>query len=112
MSYDLSQATQDQGFALQLEIIQESPSSKSIVCAAMRALSSIALVLSALRGVVACPVSGNPAIDSFVESETQVSRHKLLCNIGSDGCEAAGVSPGVVIASPSKSDPDCEFWSS
>lgn len=74
----------------------------------MRAFTSVGLVLSALRGIVACPVTSNPAIDDFVTSESAVSIHKLLCNVGSDGCEAAGVAAGIVVASPSKSDPD--YW--
>ncbi|CAI4214426.1 unnamed protein product [Parascedosporium putredinis] len=74
----------------------------------MRAFTSAALVLSALRGAIACPVSTNPVIDAFVTSESAISMTKLLCNIGGGGCEAAGIPAGVVVASPSKTDPD--YW--
>lgn len=45
-------------------------------------------------------------VDSFIASESPIALTHLLCNIGSDGCDAAGVDSGVVIASPSKDNPD------
>ena len=47
-------------------------------------------------------------VDSFLDSEIPTALERLLCNIGPDGCEASGLPPGVVIASPSRNDPDCE----
>src|SRR2546430_286439 len=47
-------------------------------------------------------------VDSFLDSEVPTALEKLLCNIGPDGCEASGLPSGVVIASPSRNDPDCE----
>ncbi|AEO71343.1 glycoside hydrolase family 15 protein [Thermothielavioides terrestris NRRL 8126] len=47
-------------------------------------------------------------VDSFISSETSVAWSKLLCNVGPDGCAAAGAASGVVVASPSKSNPD--YW--
>lgn len=47
------------------------------------------------------------SVDSFVQSETPIAWSKLLCNIGPNGCAASGAAAGVVIASPSKSSPDC-----
>lgn len=46
------------------------------------------------------------SVDSFVASESPIALSRLLCNIGSTGCYAAGVDSGVVIASPSKNNPD------
>lgn len=47
-------------------------------------------------------------VDSFVAAETPIALEQLLCNIGASGCHSSGVSSGLVIASPSKSDPD--YW--
>ncbi|KAJ6780421.1 hypothetical protein PWT90_02308 [Aphanocladium album] len=48
------------------------------------------------------------SVDSFVSSEAPVALQKLLCNIGSDGCEAQSAAPGAVVASPSTSNPN--YW--
>ncbi|KAI5466885.1 putative glucoamylase GMY1 [Mariannaea sp. PMI_226] len=47
-------------------------------------------------------------VDDFVDTETPIALEQLLCNIGSSGCHSSGVNSGLVIASPSKSDPD--YW--
>lgn len=46
------------------------------------------------------------SVDSFIASESPIALSRLLCNIGSTGCYAAGVASGVVIASPSQNNPD------
>ncbi|KAL7624358.1 glycoside hydrolase 15 protein [Parahypoxylon ruwenzoriense] len=46
------------------------------------------------------------SVDSFIATEEPIAIEQLLCNIGSGGCHASGASPGIVIASPSKSSPD------
>lgn len=48
------------------------------------------------------------AVDDFITTEEPIALEQLLCNIGASGCHASGASSGVVIASPSTSDPDCE----
>ncbi|KAH7157095.1 putative glucoamylase GMY1 [Dactylonectria macrodidyma] len=45
-------------------------------------------------------------VDDWISFETPIALEQLLCNIGSTGCHASGVSSGIVIASPDKSDPD------
>ncbi len=47
-------------------------------------------------------------VDSYVSSEGPIALQKLLCNIGSDGCEAQSAASGAVVASPSTSNPDCK----
>lgn len=47
---------------------------------------------------------------SFLETEVPIALADLLCNIGSAGSCAAGANSGVVIASPSKTNPDCENY--
>ncbi|KAI0381488.1 carbohydrate-binding module family 20 protein [Hypomontagnella monticulosa] len=46
------------------------------------------------------------AVDDFIATEEPIALRELLCNIGSSGCHASGASSGIVIASPSTSDPD------
>jgi glucoamylase len=48
------------------------------------------------------------SVDEFISREEPIALEQLLCNIGSDGCHSQGVSSGIVIASPSRSDPD--YW--
>ncbi|KAJ9143535.1 Glucoamylase [Coniochaeta hoffmannii] len=48
------------------------------------------------------------SVDSFVATESPIALTKLLCNIGASGCAASGAASGVVVASPSKSNPD--YW--
>lgn len=47
-------------------------------------------------------------VDYFLSTEGPIAINRILCNIGADGCDASGASSGVVIASPSKVNPDCE----
>ncbi|EQL00498.1 glucoamylase I precursor [Ophiocordyceps sinensis CO18] len=55
------------------------------------------------------------SVDSFIDTESPIALHQLLCNIGPDGCNAKGpdgcnskgASPGAVVASPSTENPNC-----
>lgn len=65
-------------------------------------------------GLAIQSVSGLPGtlekrvnVDQWIQQELPIARAQLLCNIGPNGCNSAGVASGLVIASPSKSDPDC-----
>ncbi|KAI4869082.1 carbohydrate-binding module family 20 protein [Hypoxylon rubiginosum] len=52
------------------------------------------------------------AVDDFITTEEPIALAQLLCNIGSSGCHDQGASSGIVIASPSTSDPDYLYtWS-
>ncbi|KAF8753343.1 Starch binding domain [Rhizoctonia solani] len=46
------------------------------------------------------------AIDSYITTQTPISKAGLLANVGADGSKDQGAKSGVVIASPSKTDPD------
>lgn len=48
------------------------------------------------------------SVDSFIATESLIALNHILCNIGSSGCDAAGASSGVVVASPSQVNPDCK----
>ncbi|KAL9942786.1 hypothetical protein D7B24_004167 [Verticillium nonalfalfae] len=69
-----------------------------------------------LGGLAVQSVSGLPGtlekrvnVDQWIQQELPIARAQLLCNIGPNGCNSAGVASGLVIASPSKSDPDYFF---
>ncbi|KAJ5159273.1 Six-hairpin glycosidase [Penicillium coprophilum] len=46
------------------------------------------------------------SLDTWLASETTVARQGILDNIGSDGAHAANAKPGIVVASPSTSNPN------
>ena len=46
-------------------------------------------------------------VDSFIATEEPIAYAQILCNVGPSGCHASGVGSGLVLASPSQSDPDC-----
>jgi glucoamylase len=52
------------------------------------------------------------SVDTFLASESPIALANLLCNIGSAGACASGAGSGLVMASPSKTSPDCAFPSS
>ncbi|EED14459.1 glucoamylase precursor, putative [Talaromyces stipitatus ATCC 10500] len=66
--------------------------------------------LSLLQGAFASPtrlearVSGT--LDSWIAEESPFALKGILANTGSSGSQAAGASSGIVVASPSKSNPD------
>ncbi|KFY35340.1 hypothetical protein V494_05995, partial [Pseudogymnoascus sp. VKM F-4513 (FW-928)] len=47
-------------------------------------------------------------LDSWITTQGPYSLKKLLCNIGTEGCNAQGVASGAVVASPSKTEPP--YW--
>ncbi|GJE98974.1 glycoside hydrolase family 15 protein [Phanerochaete sordida] len=49
---------------------------------------------------------GQTSVDTYVASESPVAKAGLLANIGSSGAKSSGAKPGVVIASPSTTNPD------
>jgi glucoamylase len=72
-----------------------------------RALSAACLLENAL-GTPLEHMKRQALIDGFIQNQVTVSINGVLANIGPDGTKAPGASAGIVIASPSRSDPDCE----
>ncbi|KAJ4306856.1 hypothetical protein N0V88_000227 [Collariella sp. IMI 366227] len=70
----------------------------------MHALSSL-VVLGYYAGAIL-----KRSVESYIAKETPIAWERLLCNIGPKGCAAEGATPGVVIASPTKADPDYWFF--
>lgn len=52
----------------------------------------------------------NPtSLSSFIELESSVALQGVLQNIGPNGADVAGAASGVVVASPSKTNPNCKW---
>lgn len=49
------------------------------------------------------------SLDSFIATESPVALEGVLNNIGSAGAKVMGAGSGLVIASPSKTNPDCKL---
>lgn len=68
-----------------------------------------------LIGANASPVTDHQkrqaTLDSFIKSQADISIKGVLANIGTDGSKAQGVPAGIVLASPSRSNPDCAYYS-
>ncbi|KAB8235256.1 hypothetical protein ETB97_009487 [Aspergillus alliaceus] len=71
--------------------------------------NNVLISLNAIAGAVASPFSGykrQSDINSFIEKETPIAKQGVLNNIGADGKLAQGAAAGIVVASPSKDNPD------
>lgn len=49
------------------------------------------------------------SLNDFIASEGPIALQGVLNNIGAAGSKVAGAAPGLVVASPSKSNPDCKY---
>lgn len=49
------------------------------------------------------------SLDTWTSSESTIAINDVLANIGSDGSKVSGAAAGVVVASPSQSNPNCEL---
>jgi hypothetical protein len=52
-------------------------------------------------------VQATGSLSNFIASESPIALQGVLNNIGPNGTDASGASPGIVIASPSTSNPNC-----
>ena len=48
------------------------------------------------------------AIDTYIATESPIALQGVLNNIGANGVDAPGAAAGIVVASPSMTNPDCE----
>jgi hypothetical protein len=52
---------------------------------------------------------GQTSVDSYISTEYPIAKVNLLANIGSSGSKSEGAKAGIVIASPSNSNPNYLF---
>lgn len=64
--------------------------------------------VSLWQGQAAASPSQGSSLDRFITKEADVAIKGVLANIGADGKRAKGAAPGAVVASPSRTDPDCK----
>lgn len=69
--------------------------------AVMSRLLSFVLLAASLLQVSFCQ-----SVDDFINTESPIAKTNLLANIGSDGSKSQGAKAGIVIASPSTTNPD------
>ena len=78
----------------------------------MAPMTSRGLFLSSLlalaAGVNAADWPQNVDVDSFVTTERGIALEGVLANIGPNGSQVPGAHAGLVVASPSKVNPDCQ----
>lgn len=75
----------------------------------LRALPAALLFSGAQSTPLGDLESRQTTVDAFITAQTTVSINGVLANIGGGGSKAPGVSAGIVIASPSRSNPDCKW---
>lgn len=68
---------------------------------------ALALLVPSALATPLQPVPRSSSLDDFVKSESSIARQGVLNNIGSNGSAVNGAASGVVVASPSKVNPDC-----
>jgi glucoamylase len=64
-------------------------------------------VVMAVQQILAPRATGS--LDIWLATERVVARQGILNNIGSAGAYAANAKPGIVVASPSTSNPNCKL---
>lgn len=69
---------------------------------------TLALLAPAVTSSALHPSRRQSGLSGFIQSESTASLQGVLNNIGANGTGAAGASSGIVVASPSKSNPDCQ----
>jgi glucoamylase len=66
--------------------------------------------LALLGSAAAMPhVARQSSLDDYLTKQEPISQQGVLDNIGPDGAKVEGASAGIVVASPSKSEPDCAY---
>jgi hypothetical protein len=84
---------------------------------AMKSFATLAAAAAALvQPSLARPAESNHfqprasgSLSSFVASESATAKQGVLNNIGPNGSKVSGAASGLVIASPSTSNPNCTF---
>ncbi|KMU88965.1 hypothetical protein CIHG_06766 [Coccidioides immitis H538.4] len=74
----------------------------------LRALYAVPLVYSLVSGSEAkFALRQEETLEQWLETESSYALQSILDNIGDDGAKVQGAHAGIVVASPSRADPDC-----
>lgn len=74
----------------------------------LRVLPAVVLYSGAQAKPLGDLESRQTSIDAFITAQKTISINGVLANIGGGGSKAPGVPAGIVVASPSRSNPDCK----
>jgi glucoamylase len=74
----------------------------------LRALPATLLLVGAQGSPLTSNERRQTSLEQYLKAQADVSIKGILANIGPDGSKAQGASAGIVVASPSRTDPDCE----
>jgi glucoamylase len=72
-------------------------------------LGSLLAAHGALSAPPHVPRQANNSLDEWLDTQEPIALEGVLANIGGQGSKVEGAADGLVVASPSKSDPDCEM---
>ncbi|KAI9694322.1 MAG: hypothetical protein M1820_009011 [Bogoriella megaspora] len=76
------------------------------LCFVVCLLSAVLVAPCKTAPYVDTPLDKRASVDSFISTENPIALAGVLANIGANGVDASGADSGVVVASPSKSNPD------
>jgi hypothetical protein len=68
-----------------------------------------ALAATSLHGATARLSINQDNLPAAIEKENTIALKGVLNNIGPDGSQAPGALAGIIVASPSTENPDCEY---
>lgn len=72
-------------------------------------LLTLALLAPGALSSALHPTRRQSSLSSYIQSESSIALQGVLDNIGANGSKVTGASSGIVVASPSKVNPDCEY---
>ena len=75
----------------------------------MRPFSSLLQITLLCTGLVSSVWAQSSTADAYIASESPIAKSNMLANIGPSGSKSQGAKAGVVIASPSNSNPNYLF---
>lgn len=83
---------------------------RSIMIFRAGALAAFSFLVSCANGIPASEaLYRRAALDDWITNQTANSVAGLLANIGSTGAKSYGAAQGLVLASPSTTNPDCRY---
>ena len=74
-------------------------------------LSTLSTFLSLAHGIPSRQVIEKRAeLDTWIANESPIAYSGILANVGPSGTKGYGAASGILLASPSKTNPDCEYF--
>jgi glucoamylase len=72
-----------------------------------RRVALLATLSSAYASPVRHDIRATGSLSTWLASESTIANNGVLANLGPDGSKTSCVYPGLFVASPSTSEPDC-----